>query len=161
VTDQQPTPTPPANASEAQARINTLTGDKAWTDRFLSGDHAAMNEFQTLTGAVVDGGSADDVVAGVLGGKLPEFGVTTEQRMMTATVDQFRSLGIRDDVTKQFLSDRQVTPNEYELVANLKRELMSDPEYVKQYLDGNVKAKQRMTIINMVLVNGVKVESAA
>jgi hypothetical protein len=164
MTEQQqqtaPAAAPPANATEAQARINTLTSDKAWTDRLLNGDRAALNEYQTLVGAVVDAGSADDVVASVMAGSAPKFG-NSEQRQMAGTVDQFRELGISDDVTKQFLSGQQVTPQEYQAVVALKRHLMSDPEYVESLLGGNVEAKRKMTTINVVLVNGVKLEPAA
>jgi hypothetical protein len=154
-------PAPPAaSATDAQIKMDSLTADKAWTDRFLGGDATALNEFRALSGMIVDGGSADDVVASVMAGKAPEFG-NTDQRQMAATVEQFRSLGIADAVTKQFLSGEQVTPQEYQLVSNLKRELMGDAEFVELYLGGNVKAAQRMTMINAILVNGVKVESAA
>lgn len=158
----QPTP-PPApvamNATDAQNQMNVLTADKAWVDRLLNGDVAAANQFKALTGALVDGGSADDVVASIMDGKAPEFG-NGEQRQMARAVEHFRELGIGDGVTKQFLSGQKVSPQEFRAVADLKRELMSNAEFVKAYLGGDVKAKQRMTMINSVLVNGVKVTAA-
>lgn len=154
---QQP-PAPPA-ATDAQIQMNALTADPAWVDRFLSGNASALNEFHTLSGAIVDGGSADDVVTSVLAGKAPELG-NTVQKQMAATVDHFRGLAIDDGVTKQFLSGEKVSPHEYQLVCNLKRELMGDAEFVRAYLAGDVKANKRMTIINSVIVNGVKVEKA-
>jgi hypothetical protein len=159
MTDQQtPPPAPAPNATEAQAKIDTLMIDQGWIDRFMKGEPTAVNEYHTLTGAAVDGGSAEDVVASVLTGKGPQFG-NSVARQMTVAVEQFRELGISDGVTKEFLSGHKVTPQEYQAVASLKRELMSDPEFVKDYLGGNVKANQRMTTINAVLVNGVKVEA--
>jgi hypothetical protein len=150
----------PMPATEAQAKMNTLTADKGWVDRLMAGDAAALNEFHTLSGAATGGGSAEDVVASVMAGKGPQFGNSLE-RQMTVTVDHFREIGIADDVTKQFLSGYKVTPQEYQAVAALKRQLMSDPEYVESLLGGNVEAKRKMTTINAVLVNGVKLEPVA
>lgn len=158
---QQFPPAPPAaaNASEAQLKIDVLTADRAWTDRFLGGDPAAVNEFKALSGVAVDGGTAEDVVASVMNGKAPEFG-NGKQRQMAVTVEHFRDLGIADGVTKEFLSGHQYSPQEYQAVASLKRQLMSDPVFVKDYLGGSVEANRRMTTINAVLTNGVKVETA-
>lgn len=158
------TPAPPpaptaANATDAQNQMNALTADKAWVDRFLASDPAAVKEFKTLTGAIVDGGTSDDVVTSLMSGQAPELG-NSEQRHMAGYVDYAREMGIADGVTKQFLSGEKVTPQEYEAVANLKRELMGAAEFSKAYLAGDVKAKQRMTTINQVLQNGFKVKAA-
>lgn len=157
---QTPPPAPapiPTTAVEAQGQMDARTGDRGWVDRFLKGDSAAVKEFHTLSGVLHNGASADDVVAAVVGGKAnPADGV---QRQMANMVDHFRDLGISDDVAKQFVSGQKVTPAEYQAVANLKKELMGSLEFTKAYLSGDVKAQQRMTIINAVLTNGVKLES--
>lgn len=153
-----PPPVPPPIATDAQSQMDVLTSDKGWVDRFLSADPAAVKEFKTFTGAIVEGGSADDVVASIMNGKTPELG-NTRQRQMASYVDHARSIGMDDGVTKQFLTGQKVTAAEFEAVANLKRELMGSAEFTKAYLGGDVKAKQRMTIINQVLQNGVNVEA--
>ncbi|EIG63480.1 hypothetical protein [Bradyrhizobium sp. WSM1253] len=160
--DTTPQPLAPAQgtATDAQAQMNALTGDKGWVDRFLTSDPAAVKEFKALTGAIVDGGAADDVVASIMGGKAPELG-NTVQREMASTVEMFREMAIDDGVTKQFISGEKVSAQEYQAVANLKRELMGSAEFVEAYLGGDLAAKKRMSIINAVLVNGVKVETAA
>lgn len=157
-----PPPAPPAvlvAATGAQAQMDALTADESWRNRFLSGEVAALNEFKALTGAIVDGGTADDVVTSIMGGKVPELG-NSGQRQMAGYVDYAREMGIADGVTKEFLSGQKVSAAEYQAVANLKRELLSSADFQKAYLGGDVKAKQRMTIINQVLQNGVKVEAA-
>jgi hypothetical protein len=158
MTDQQQIAAP-ANASEAQTQLNTLTADRSWADRYMNGDAAARAQFEQLTGMAVDHGSADDVVDAVMAGKPAPLG-NSEQRQMADVVDQFRSVGIADGVTKEFLSGHQYTPTEYQAVANLKRELMGDREFVAKYLAGDVKANQRMTTINAVLVNGARMEES-
>ena len=153
-----PTPAPPPTATDAQAQMDVLTGDKGWVDRFLSSDPAAVKEFKTLTGAIVEGGNADDVVASIMNGKAPEFANGQQQRM-ASYVDHARSLGMDDGVTKQFLSGQKVTAAEFQAVANLKRELMGSKDFVDAYLGGDVKARRQMMTINQVLLNGVKVEA--
>jgi hypothetical protein len=148
----------PASATEAQIKLDTLIADPAWTDRFMNGDHIAKREFEALSGAADGASTAEDVVASVMGGKAPEFG-NSEQRQMAVAVDSFREIGIRDGVTTEFLSGKQVTPDEYQAVASWKKEHMGDAAFVKRFLDGGVKERQLMTIANMVLVNGVKAEA--
>jgi hypothetical protein len=160
MTEQQQTPPPAPTATDAQNQMNALTADKGWVDRFLAADPAAVKEFRTLSGAIADGGTADDVVAAIMDGKTPENS-NSEQRRMAGYVDYAREMGMADGVTKQFISGQKVSPAEYQAVANLKRELMGSADFQKAFLGGDVKAKQRMTTINQVLQNGVKVEAAA
>src|SRR5690349_19677114 len=110
MTTETPPPAPPPTptATDAQTQMNRLTGDKAWLDRFLASDPAAVKEFKTLTGAIVDGGRAEDMVASIIGGKAPELG-NSEQRQMAGYVDYARSMGISDGVAKQFLSGEKVS----------------------------------------------------
>jgi hypothetical protein len=160
VTEQQqqtPSPSaPPANATEAAARLETLKADAGWRDKFLASDGPALKEYHVLTAMIADGG---DDVAVAMSGKLGA--ASTEQRHMAATAEMFRGLGIRDEVTSQFLRGEQVTPQEYELVSNFKKELTADRAWRDRYLGGDLKAAQQMVIINSVLVNGIKKSEAA
>jgi hypothetical protein len=73
-------------------------------------------------------------------------------------------LGIRDEVTSQFLKGEKVTPTEYEMVSNWKKTAMGDNSsggFVERYLAGNTEAKQKMLIANSVLTNGIRDEKAA
>ena len=90
----------------------------------------------------------------------PALMPTTDMAAMAVTTALFRELGIRDEVTSQFLRGEQVTPEEYEAVSNFKKEKMGDAEWVKRYLDGGVKERQQLLIANTVLVNGVKKSAA-
>jgi hypothetical protein len=155
MTDQA---TPPTTATEARAVLDARMADKAWEGRVFNGDVAANKELRELT-AMVAGGGADTVTAAMTGN--PAYMPTTEQHQMAHTAALFRELGIRDEVTSQFLRGEQVTPQEYELVANWKKEHMGDEDWVKKYLSGDVKASQQMMIANSVLVNGVKSDAAA
>ena len=91
---------------------------------------------------------------------LPTRGQPTEIRQMSVAVDMFRDMGIKEEITANFLRGEQVTPDEYKAVANWKRAAMNDPVFTKAFLAGDQDARQKMTIANTVLVNGIK-ENAA
>jgi hypothetical protein len=153
--------TTPATATEARAALNMKIADPEWGARFLKGDGAARRDFDVLTGKVAIGG--DDVVASVMNGTVPtsdHVAQPTEIRQMSVAVDMFRDMGIKEEITANFLRGEQVTPDEYTRVANWKRAAMNDPVFTKAYLAGEQEARQKMTIANTVLVNGVK-ENAA
>jgi hypothetical protein len=149
---------PPKTATEARTVLDARKADPAWSGRYLAGNPAAKKEFDDLTAMVAAGG--DDTVAVAMNGH-PANMPTTDQHQMAHTTALFRELGIRDEVTREFLQGKQVTPQEYELVANWKKEHMGDADWVKKYLSGDVKARQQMMIADTVLVNGIKREAAA
>jgi hypothetical protein len=154
MTEQLETPpAPPKNATEARTVLDARKADKDWGERVFSGDVAANKELYELTAMVAAGG--DDTVAVAMSGN-PANMPTTDLHQMAHTAGWFRELGIRDEVTSEFLRGGQVTPKEFELVTNWKKEHMGDAEFVKKYLSGDVKAQQLMTIANSVLVNGAK-----
>jgi hypothetical protein len=154
MTDQQPAapPAPPKTATEARTALDARMADKDWGDRVLNGDVTASKEFCDLTAMSAAGG--DDTVAVAMGGN-PANMPTTDQAHMAHTAVLFRELGIRDEVTSQFLRGEQVTAQEFELVANFKKEQMGDEAFVKRFLSGDVKARQQMLIADTVLVNGI------
>jgi radical SAM superfamily enzyme YgiQ (UPF0313 family) len=151
-------PAPPATATEARAVLDARMADKDWGERVSNGDPNAKQELRDLAAKIAAGG--DDTVAVAMNGKLPDM-PTSDQRIMAHTAALFRELGIRDEVTSEFLRGKQVSPQEYEMVANWKKEHMGNAEWVQKYLSGDVEARQKMTIANSVLVNGVKSEKAA
>ncbi|WP_445215685.1 hypothetical protein ACKWRH_24960 [Bradyrhizobium sp. Pa8] len=156
MTDQ----TPPTNATEARAVLDARLADKDWGAKVCSGDAAATQELRDLT--ALSANTGDDVVAAVLAGKagLPGQPATTEQRQMAATASLFADLGIRSEVTSQFLNGQQVTAKEYELVKNWKTTAMGDKDFVAKYLAGGIEQRQKMMLADSVLTNGFKEEAA-
>jgi hypothetical protein len=148
---------PPKTATEARTVLDTRMADKDWGGRVFNGDVAANKELRDLT-AMVAAGGADTVTVAMNGN--PVNMPTTDLAQMAHTTAMFRELGIRDEVTREFLQGKQVTAQEYELVANWKKIQMGDAEFVKRFLDGGVKERQLMTIANSVLVNGIKGKAA-
>jgi hypothetical protein len=148
----------PTNATEAREVLNTRMADKDWGGRVFNGDVAANKELRDLTAMVAAGGA--DTVAVAMNGN-PANIPTTDQAQMAHTAGLFRELGIRDEVTREFLEGKKVTPLEYELVANWKKIQMGDADFVKRFLDGGVKERQLMMIADTVIVNGIKDQSGA
>jgi hypothetical protein len=144
-------PVLPATPAEAATRLTALKSDPAWRDQFLAGNGPQVKEFKNLSELAAKGDNVDMAMAGI-----SEGGQSSDSHAMTEVAKMFRELAIRDEVTSQFLRGEKVTLHEFKLVENWKREQMGDPNFVKRYLEGDLKARQQMTIANTVLVNGVK-----
>jgi len=147
----------PATASEARALLDAKVQNREWGAAILNGDATAIRELHDLTGKVDSGG--DDVVAAAISGK--DTGgngmfVDHEQRVMASVAEEFKRLGIRDVVTAEFLTGKQVPKEEYDAVAAWKRVAMGSKDFTDRYLAGGIEEHQKMTIANAVLVNGIK-----
>jgi hypothetical protein len=154
MTDQLETPAaPPKTATEAQTVLAARKADPIWSERFLGGDAAATKEFRDLTSMSAAGG--DDTVAVAMRSN-PVNMPTTELAHIAHTAAMFRELGMRTEVASQLLRGEPVSPLEYELVSNWKKEHMGDEDFVKRFLSGGIKERQQMLIANSVLVNGIK-----
>jgi hypothetical protein len=154
----------PATATEARTVLDARVANPEWGARLLAGDATAINELHLLTGKIDAGGA--DVVQAIIDGKTttPDGGrmfIDRDQQMMAGTAEMFRSLGIRDVVTAEFLSGKQVTKEEYDAVAAWKRVAMGSKVFTDAYLAGDIEARQKMTIANSVLVNGIAESAAA
>ncbi len=151
----------PATATAARIQLDARIADKDFGARVLAGDTAANKELRALQAKSVEGG--DDVVAAALalsGKDAYGPGTTSDQRQMSSAAEAWRDLGIRDEVTAQFLRGDKVDASEYEAVKAWKATALGDQDWVKKFTSGDTKARQQMTLANMVLTNGVK-ESAA
>jgi hypothetical protein len=156
VTDQQTAP--PANATEARARLDSLTGDKDWGARVMSGDVAANKEFHDLTAMVAAGGDAvDQAIAGIVPGDIPDAG----QKRMTEAATWMREHGLSDGVIRQTLTDHEVTPQEVRAVEAWKAQKMRSPEFTKAFLAGEPDPVREMLLADIVLSSPIKKSEAA
>jgi hypothetical protein len=150
---------PPKTATEARVALDARAADKdGWAKRFDAGGITEKREWEQLTAMIAGGG--DDTVTVAMTGN-PVYMPTTDLHQMAHTAGWFRELGIRDEVTSEFLRGEKVTVQEYEAVSNWKKIQMGNEEWVKKYLSGDVEARQKMMIANTVLVNGAKENKAA
>jgi hypothetical protein len=117
-------PAPAATVMEARAQLDARIADKDWGARLTAGDANTNREFHDLTAMVAN--EDDSTIAAAMSGAIgdmPDSSIKT----MAATAEMFRNLGIRDEVTSQFLRGQQVTSEEYELVSNWRKEHMGTP----------------------------------
>jgi hypothetical protein len=159
VTDQQQQPTtPPANATEAQARLSALKNDQDWGGRLMSGDVAASKEFRDLTGIIAAGGDAvEQAIAGIVPGTVHD---ADQQRMAQAAV-WMEERGLRAEVIRQTLTDYEVSPQEVRAVKAWKAQKMRSPEFTKAFLAGEPEAVREILLADIVLSSPVKTGAAA
>jgi hypothetical protein len=159
---QQPaTPSaPPANATEARARLDTLIADKDFGAKLVKGEAGANREFRDLSELAAKGEAerVDVAMAGVMADT--PFQDSGHLQNIAAT-KMFRELGIRDEVIRETLTDRPVTQQEHDVVAKWKADRMRDSEYVKKWLSGEGEQAREMMLANIVLSSSIKKEASA
>lgn len=153
MTDQ----TIPSTATAARTQLDAKLADRDWGARVLNGDPTANKELRELSAKSADGGN--DVVEAVIKGTIPELKLRGDERMMVAGLGMFRDLGLDDGVAKQFLSQHQVSREEFVRVENWKKQAMGSKDFVDKLLAGDSEAKAKMLTANSVIVNGWKDEA--
>jgi hypothetical protein len=157
MSEVQPPAAPPANATEASARLTALSGDKAWSGKLLSGDLTATKEFNDLTTMVAEGG---DGVAVAMSGVLPPA-ANGEMREMAGLTEFLRDIGIRDEVIRETLSGGTVSQAEFEATKRWHDQHMRDQEFTKKWLAGDPEAAKQMTLAHIILSSEIKQAAAA
>ncbi len=166
MTDQlAPSPAPPApnlpsTAAEAATRINELKADTAWRDRYLAGGLVEKREITSLQEMLnkSDNPDVDKAMAGVLDdGPFQR----SEHMQMIGAAGWLRENGVKDEVIREALAGKEITQAEYDAVARLKADRMSDRAWAKEFLAGNGQHKRDMALMNIVLTSPIKKEKAA
>ncbi|MCA1414474.1 hypothetical protein I6F30_25460 [Bradyrhizobium sp. NBAIM20] len=150
-----PPPEIPATSAEAAARLSALKADPGWREEYLGGNPRHAKEMRDLQAKIDSGGApeVDMAMAGLLDDA--PFQSTGRLQMIGAT-EMFRDLGIRDEVIRETLTNREVTPQEHEAVARLKAERMRDQAWVKELLAGNGQHRRDLMLMDIVLTSPVK-----
>jgi hypothetical protein len=143
----------PANAIEARTRLDERKADPEWGAKIFAGNPDANRELRDLTSMATR--SDDSVVAVAMAGKADGM-PNSETAMMAGTAAMLREVGVKEEIIKQALEGHQVDEPEYKLVEAWKTRHMKDPEFVKKYLNGDVEAREKMTLANIVLSGGIK-----
>jgi hypothetical protein len=155
--EQQQQQTPPANAAEAGARLETLKADGAWADKLLAGDPYAAKEFYELSAMQANG--TTDVEAAMTGAipDVPDSGLKT----MAGTAEMLRAIGIEPGPIRQLLEGYEISQAEHDAVTALKGQLMRSAEFTRNYLAGEPEAVKKMTLCDIVLSSNIKKAAAA
>lgn len=157
---QQPvTPAPPTTPAEATTRLDQLTGDAGWRDKFLAGNGSHVAEFHSLTAMIAGGDNFDKAIAGV-----PLDGPLQPSQHLTnmGVASTLKEIGIRPEIIKDVIAGtHKVTRAEYEATERWKADRMRDKEWVQRYMTNDGDAREKMTLANIILSGGIREEKAA
>jgi hypothetical protein len=148
-----PPPAPPANATEARARLDGLMADKDWGAKLLAGDADTKREYFSLSSMAANTDASTIAVA--MSGNIGEF-PDSRMKMMSDTAGMLREIGIREEIIAQTLQGHEVSADEFKLVEAWKARQMKDPVFTKAWLSGDPEARQKMTLAAIVLSGSVK-----
>jgi hypothetical protein len=153
-----PAPAPSPNpVADAITRRDALIADQKWGEKYRAGDLAAKAEMAALNSTISNSTTADrvdNVINGTTTGGEIEF--TSPERPLTTSnirsaAEQFiPALGA--EAFKDVMLGNSVTAERKAEAANLKKQVMSDREWVRAYREGSEAHRQQMTRINAILV---------
>jgi hypothetical protein len=143
----------PSTPAEAAAKLETLRADPKWTEALLGGGLAQKNEWQNLHELAAKGDGVDLAVAGL---HQPGPIQDSEHVENMGVAAMMKELGIRPEITKEFLTGHTETKKWYDEVARFKADKMSDPIWVKALMSGSIEARRQLTLCNIVLSGEIK-----
>jgi hypothetical protein len=146
---KQPT-VAPATPAEARARLDVLTKDREWSDRFLSGDPRARQDFKELTAKASEEHDVTNPVDAPFqttsGGELPP-------RAVAAWVGGMRELGVPDGAITEVLEGKQFSAEQVATATHWKARQMRDPIWCAAYLAGDLECQRQMLVANAVITS--------
>ena len=83
------------------------------------------------------------------------MGPVSQVEMAGATA-MMREIGVKDEITKEFLVGHTTTKGWYDEVARLKADRLSNPDWVKRLQSGDVETRRQFREMNIVLTGGIK-----
>lgn len=156
-----PAPNLPSSPAEAATRINELKADTAWRDRYLAGGLVEKYEMTALHEMILSKSDNPDVDKAIAGIRDDSVIQRSEHMEMIGVAGHLRELGIRDEIIRETLTGKEVTQAEYDAVARLKADRMSDHAWTKEFLAGNGQHKRDAMLMDIVLSSPIKKEQAA
>jgi hypothetical protein len=147
-------PAPPANAAEARTRLDALIVDKDRGAKLLAGDAEVNREYRELRAKADNPDPADTVAVAMSGnvGALPDSDVA----LMANTAGMLREIGISEPVIEQTLRGHEVSALEMKQVEAWRARAMSDQAFVKLWLSGDMEARRKMALSQIIVSGGVK-----
>ncbi|WP_426608648.1 hypothetical protein [Bradyrhizobium sp. McL0616] len=149
------TPALPATPAEAATRLGELKADPKWTASLLSGGPAQVREFQDLHEIAAKG---SDVAAAMAGGS-PTM-ASSDLREMIGTAEMLKDVGFTPLSIRETLEGRPASQAEVDMATKWKADHLSDAEWVKRLMSGDVEAKRHLLVANVILSSPVKQEQA-
>jgi hypothetical protein len=147
-------PAPPANAAEARTQLDALLGSKEEGAKLLAGDAEVNRRYRDLRAMADNPDPADAVTAALTGnlGSIPDSSV----KMMADTAGMLREIGISEPVIEQTLRGHEVSALEMKQVEAWRARAMSDQTFVKLWLSGDMEARRKMALSQIIVSGAVK-----
>jgi hypothetical protein len=149
----------PATPAEAQARLDALTRNKDWGEKYLSGNIEARREFASLTEMAAQAEyRLDNVLAGKVEPELMELTSSEHPlstRNLSSAVESLREFGLSDDVIRQAVTGRPVSAEERRAVEQFRAMRLSNGDWAKKLLAGDHDARRELTLMSIVLSSEV------
>lgn len=142
----------PKNATEASAKLATLTADPEFRTKLLNGDVETRAKFNALTALVAEGG---DVVGAAMNGVVPENEITTDGhaslRNIADATTELRKAGLSDPAIREVMADAKQTRTSVDLAAQRQIERHGDADWVKRLLAGSHAEVREQTLLSVIL----------
>jgi len=127
----------PLTYEAAVSRKAELFSKPGWAERYLQGDQTARREFTELTAALALGA--------------PDPGRTAREIGASGLKGFLKAHHIQE-----YLDQTPVTQDIHDEAVELRKSLMLDRAFVAQYLDGSREARQKLSLLAIVLNAPVK-----
>jgi hypothetical protein len=136
-------------AVDAARQLASLIADPEWGAKLLRGDAEANRQFRELGETAAAGGWPIHFEAAPNNsGVLP----TREARLAGNVMAWLADRNIFDPlITVEALGRMSATSEEHQRAGALKRELMTDKEFVAKFLGGDAAAVRKMTLVDIIL----------
>jgi hypothetical protein len=158
--DFRPAPAPltPNTANEARQRVAELSADPAFLKAYFAGDVEARKQMDALN-AVIAGATDADVLSGGQDAALVEVTTGPEglrrKDVLSAAAD-LRALWQDSDnceaaIAEVLNPDVQLDPEFVDGIKSWKAELLSDPEFIAKWFNGDRLSTARMRLCDTVI----------
>jgi hypothetical protein len=149
-----PPPAPPTTPAEASNRLSQAQADSKWTEAFLGGHPARVQEFKDWHELAAKGDNVDLAIAGMY----QAGGMNSGDHIQNmGAASMLQEAGIRPQIIRDVLTDKHtVTQAEYDATKIWKQDRMTDPEFREKLLAGDSEAKRKMWLANIILTGGIR-----
>lgn len=124
----------PMTAVDATALRNALVNDETWSRRYMEGSPAHVKQMEKLNATIAEAPKPKSEQAQAIEHMRVQYDLPPE-------------------AVQHLTENRPVTAAEKYAAAQLKRELMSQPEFVKAFLGGGLNEQRKIQMISIIIAS--------
>jgi hypothetical protein len=143
--------TPPTNAAEAQAVLNTKFADKAWGAKLLSGDGPTTTEYRGLRELINKPDPTDAVKVAMSSDDKQGFIQDSSVVELRGAAGFLRDLGLNEQQVAETLQGKQPSEAEIQMAKAWKTQSFKSKEFVNRLFAGEPDARQQLLVANIIL----------